>query len=478
MLYLLAFPIVLMGSVQMVFAALSLTWFDDLQHLKFFIPSVAMMSVGVSLLFLAKRFDVRQIGFRDSLIFATLTWIICGFLGSIPIVLITDVSITDGVFEAVSGITTTGATILTGLEDMPRSFLLYRQFLQWLGGLGVVIFVVAVLPMLNVGGMKLLKSEMPGPVKDDKLSPRIASTAHYLWFVYALLTAACAISYYLGGMSGFDALAHSFTTVATGGFSTHDASMSHFDSPLILIIADVFMLLGAISFALHFRFLSSKTIRLYWRDEETRSFLAIVLCMILGMLLFLTINGQYSDPLTAVNNATFVLISFITSTGYGISDIGEWPAAVLFMLVVAGFLGGCSGSTTGGSKIIRHVMSIKLINLEIKRLIHPDGVFVVKYQGRPVEPSVMSAVMGFMTISAASTLIFTILLMLTGLDFWSAFTGAAACLNVLGPAFGDLGNNFQPVSDVGTWMLSFAMIFGRLEFFTVLALFLPKFWRH
>ncbi|MDF1589811.1 MAG: potassium transporter TrkG [Gammaproteobacteria bacterium] len=476
-LYLLSFPVALMGMVQMCFALLSLLVFNDHEETQFFMPAISMLAVAIFCFSIVRRFDASKIGFRDALLFAVLTWIICGVLGAIPIILLTKVSFTDGVFESISALTTTGATILSGLDNMPKSFLLYRQFLQWLGGLGVVIFVVAVLPMLNVGGMKLLKAEMPGPIKDDKLSPRIANTAHYLWFVYFVLTVSCALSYYWGGMSAYDAIAHSFTTVSTGGFSTHDASMGHFNSPLLLVIADVFMLLGAISFALHFRVGRAKNVYLYWRDEETRGFIFLVLLLSAMITLLLLSSNHYNDPLLALNDATFHLISFITSTGYGATGFTDWPLAVAFLLVFAGYLGGCAGSTAGGNKIIRNILTIKMINMEIKRLIHPRGVFLVKYQGHRVSADVLSATMAFMSIAATISMTLTLMLMATGLDFWSALTAVAACLNVLGPAFGALGNNFQPVSDVGTWILSCAMILGRLEYFTVLALFLPSFWR-
>ncbi len=477
-LYLLSFPIGLMGTVQICFAVLSLVVFDDHEETEFFIPAITMLAVALFCFAVAKRFDTSKIGFRDALLFAVLTWFICGVLGAIPIILITKVSFTDGVFESISGLTTTGATILSGLDDMPKSFLLYRQFLQWLGGLGIVIFVVAVLPMLNVGGLKLLKAETPGPIKDDKLSPRIANTAHYLWLVYLVLTFSCALGYYWGGMDGYDAIAHSFTTVSTGGFSTHDASMGYFNSPRLLIIADIFMLLGAISFALHFRVGRAKNVYLYWRDEETRTFIFLVLMLSAFSAVTLFNSGHYDDPLSALNHAAFHLISFITSTGYGAAGFTDWPHSVTFLLLFAGYLGGCAGSTAGGNKIIRNILSVKLINLQLKRLIHPKGVFTVKYQGRPVDTAVLSATMAFMSIAAATSMILTLTLMATGLDFWSALTAVAACLNVLGPAFGALGSNFQPVSDVGTWILSLAMILGRLEYFTVLALFLPGFWRH
>ena len=476
-LHLLAFPIGLMGTVQMAFAILSLAVFEDHEVTQFFFPAISMIAAASFLLLITRKFDASKINFRDALLFATLTWIITGVLGAIPIIVVTHISITDGVFESISALTTTGATVLSGLDHLPKSFLLYRQFLQWLGGLGVVIFVVAVLPMLNVGGMKLLKAETPGPIKDDKLSPRIANTAHYLWFVYFLLSGLCAIGYYLAGMSAFDAIAHSFTTLSTGGFSTHDASMGYFKNESILIVSDVFMLLGAISFALHFRIISTRNIKKYWYDEETRTFLVIVLLLSLLITFLLLKNETYTDFLPALNTAVFHLISFITSTGYGADDFTHWPGTIAFLLFFASYLGGCAGSTAGGNKIIRSILFVKLIILEMKRLVHPKGIFVVKYQGRPVDASILSATAAFMTITAFCSMVLTLAIMATGLDFWTSITAVATCLNVLGPAFGALGNNFQPLNDFGTWLLSGAMILGRLEYFTVLALLMPSFWK-
>ncbi len=474
--YLIAFPVGLMGLVQLCFAALSLIVFDDHEESHFLLPALAMLAMATTFL-LVKKPETGQIGVRDSLLFATVTWIVMGFFGAIPFITVTDISFADAVFESISGLTTTGATVLSGLDKMPKTFLLYRQFLQWMGGLGIVIFVVAVLPMLNVGGMKLLRAETPGPIKNDKLTPRIADTAHYLWIVYLVITGLCALAYYLAGMSAYDAIAHSFTTVSTGGFSTHDTSIGYFNSPVILLVADVFMLLGAINFALHFRVLQARRVSMYWRDEETRSFILIVAVVssLVGALLLA--KGFYVDGFTSFNQAFFHLISFITSTGFGAGNFTAWPPVVIALLVVAGYLGGCAGSTAGGNKIIRNILLWKAVSLEMKRLVHPRGIFIIKYQGNPIDNSVLTAAMAYLFVAAFTSMMLTLILMVTGLDFFTSFTAVAACVNVLGPAFGELGSNFQPVSDFGTWVLSLAMILGRLEYFTMLALLVPNFWR-
>lgn len=475
---LLSLPMLWMGIVQLTFGLLSFFVFQD-GIAKYFLSDSLLMILGSMLItFSLRKTDISDVSFRDALMFATLTWVLTGVLGSIPIMSVTHVSFTDAVFESVSALTTTGATILTGLDDMPASFLLYRQFLQWMGGLGVVIFVVAVLPMLNVGGMRLLKAETPGPIKDDKLSPRIANAAHYLWFIYLLITVSCALAYYFGGMGIFDAIAHSFSTVSTGGFSTHDASLGYFSSIPLLWISNVFMLLGAISFALHHRVLRLLSPKLFWQDEETRWFLILVTSLSLVLACYLYAQHAYQSFWNGFSYASFTVISFITSTGFGAADLSVWPAATALFLVFCGYLGGCAGSTAGGNKIIRNIITFKVVRNSIRQMMHPNGVFALRYQKRAVDNEVKNAVMAFMSIAFATSFFITFVLMATGLDFWSSFTAVAACVNVLGPGFAQVGSNFIPVSDFGTWVLSFTMILGRLEYFTVLALFMPTFWHH
>ncbi|MFC3034389.1 TrkH family potassium uptake protein [Pseudoalteromonas fenneropenaei] len=474
---LLAMPIIWMGVVQLVFALLSMMVFIDAVIGAFLIPALTMLLGGGLLFYKFRAIDLSKANFRDALIYATLTWLVAGILGGFPIMLVTKVSFTDAVFESISALTTTGATVLSGLDTMPKTFLLYRQFLQWMGGLGIVIFVVAILPMLNIGGMKLLKAETPGPMKDEKLSPRVANTAHYLWGVYIFITLACALAYYLGGMTAFDAIAHAFTTVSTGGFSTHDASMWHYQSHTLLWISNVFMLLGAINFGLHFRVAQQRSPKGYYQDEETRVFLSIVLFISLLLGYFLLKTSVYEHTLESLSFATFHVISFITSTGFGAASFTDWPTAAGFLLIFTGYLGGCAGSTAGGNKIIRNIITAKVINKNLKQLVHPRAILTIKYQGRAVTEDVRYAVMAFMSFAAASSLILTLLLMATGLDFWSAFSAVAACVNVLGPGFGQVGANFAPVSDLGTWILSAAMLLGRLEYFTVFVLFSRPFWR-
>ena len=475
---LLALPLMWMGIVQVFFGVLSIAVFQDGVGKVFVVGGLGMIACATAVTLWLQKVQLTQVTFRDALMFATFTWMLTGALGAVPIMFITDLSFTDALFESVSALTTTGATKLSGLDLMPKSFLLFRQFLQWMGGLGVVIFVVAVLPMLNVGGMRLLKAETPGPMKDDKLSPRIANTAHYLWFIYVLITVLCALSYYGAGMTAFDAIAHSFTTVSTGGFSTHDASMGYFASVPMLWISNLFMLLGAISFALHYRVLNMRLPTLYWGDEETRWFLIIVAGLTLILTWRVFNHDVYGSVFEAFSYSAFSVISFITSTGFGAADLSVWPPETAMILVFCGYLGGCAGSTAGGNKIIRNIITFKVVRNELRQMLHPQAIYTLRYQKQAVGSDVKSAVMGFMSLAFATSFVLTLVLMATGLDFWTAFTAVAACVNVLGPGFGEVAANFQAVNAAGTWVLSFAMILGRLEYFTILALLLPAFWRY
>lgn len=470
-------PLTVVGVMFVVFGYLSLFIFHDHQRNIFVAPGVQLLGLAFLLWLITKHRRI-VIKVRVAPFFAVFAWLITGLCAAIPIAEVARVSAVDAVFESFSALTTTGSTILTGLDDMPPTFLLYRQFLQWMGGLGIVIFVVAVLPALNVGGMKLLKAEVPGPMKDDKLVSRTVSTAQYLWVVYGAITVLCAISYHFAGMDWFDAVSHSFSTVSTGGFSTHDDSLGYFHSELIYIISDIFMIAGALNFALHFHFFHSKKFSTYWHNEETRTFLIIV--AVLSLAIFATIYSSVNEgsALHKLNHATFLLISFITSTGFGAENFTSWPLAALFLLVVSGYLGGCAGSTAGGSKIIRIVILFKLVRREIRRLVHPYGVFAIRYQGKAVEDSVTRNTLAFIFFVILSAVILTLLLMTTGLDLWSSISAVSACLNVSGPAFGELSSNFIPVNDFGTGLLAFAMLLGRLEYLTILVLFLPNFWKY
>lgn len=475
---LLAYPLLIIGVVQTTFAALSILLFHDNETLAFLRPgSAAIILASIAITLTYRKTARSHIQYRDAMLYVTLTWIMCSLVGAIPIYQVDHTSYTDAVFETTSALTTTGATILSGLDQKGHTLLMYRQFLQWLGGLGVVIFVVAILPMLNIGGLKVFKAETPGPMKSEKIAPRITQTARYLWYVYGAITVLCAIGYYLAGMNIFDAIGHSFSTVSTGGFSTHDASIGYFNNRWIEGVANIFMLAGAINFGLHLRIYKSWNLSTYFKDEETKIFLLVILAITL--LISFNLASASTEGLHWYDyayNACFHVISFVTSTGFGAGNFTAWPAYSTLLLIIAGYLGGCSGSTAGGNKFIRNIIGFKIFTTQLNRLVHPQGVFRIKYNGNPIDALVRDATMAFLLLSTVISLIITLVLMSTGLDLWSSFSAVAACLNVLGPGFGELGNNFLPVSDFGTWVLSLTMLLGRLEFFTVLVLLSPRFW--
>ncbi len=474
-LFLLSIPVLAMGLVFLLFGALSLLLFHDNVHVIYFELATALLIAGSAGLFGITR-KVENIGYRESMLFVSVTWLVLGMLGGLPFIFLNHLSFTDATFEAISGLTTTGATVITGLDGLPKTLLMYRQFLHWMGGLGVIIFVVAIMPMLNIGGMRLYKAETPGPVKGEKLAPRISHTAQYLWYVYVAITLAGVVAFWLAGMDWYEAFAHSFAAVSTGGFSTHDASISYFNSVAIEMVAVVFMLLGAMNFGLHFMVYRNRSLKLYWRDEETRWFIFFVLAGTVLIAAILWWHGQY-DGWTSARHGLFQVVSFITSTGFVSAGYVEWPGVTFLLLIILQYIGGCAGSTSGGNKVVRNAITFKAIFLEMKYLIHPRGVFSLKFNGRRVERDVMDSVKAYMFCAAALTIVLSLLLMGTGLDFLTALSGVSACMNVNGPAYGALGSNFIPLTDTATWILTATMLLGRLEFFTVLVLLTPAFWR-
>ncbi len=469
-------PLATVGGVLVGFAYLSLfIYHDSIEH-SFLTPGIILSFIAF-FIWLPFRRTPLQLKNRMAPMFAVLAWLVTGFCCAIPIAKITGVNSSQAIFESFSALTTCGATILSGLDDMPPSFLMYRQFLQWMGGLGIVIFVVAVLPNLDAGGMRLLKAEVPGPSKEDKLVARTRNTAHAMWMVYLILTLFCALSFHLAGMDWFDAIAHSFSTVSTGGFSVYDDSIGYFQSEIIYLVADVFMLLGALNFALHFGFLRSRRIQMYWENEESRTFLISALILTILVCWVIYVANSRDGILLTFNHALFILVSVMTSTGFGAENFTAWPQAALFLLLVSSYMGGCAGSTAGGSKIMRIVIMFKLVRREFRRLVHPRGVFSVRYQGRAVEDSIVRNTLAFFFFMMASTVLLTGLLLMDGLDLWTAISAVTACVNVLGPAFGTLSSNFQPLNDFGLDVLTFAMILGRLEYLTLFVLLMPQYWR-
>jgi trk system potassium uptake protein len=421
----------------------------------------------------------RELRLRDGFLIVSLFWIVLGLAGAAPFVLSRSpsMSITDAVFEAVSGFTTTGATVLSGLDSMPPSFLYYRQQIHWFGGIGIVVLAVALLPMLGVGGMQLLKAETPGPVKDAKLAPRIKETAKALWLVYLTLTATCALCYWAAGMTPFDAVGHAFSTLSTGGFSTHDASIAHFKSAAIETIAMVFMLLGAVNFALHFAAWRHRSPAAYLADPEFKVFILVLTVAIAFYTAVLWSTGVEDGPLTALRASAFQAISIQTSTGFLTEDFSAWPFAMPVMLILSSFLGGCAGSTGGGMKIVRWVLMWKQSANQLVTLMHPNAVVPVKLGERPVEERIMSAVWGFFTAYVLCFFFLMVLLVGTGEDLVTAFSAIATCMNNTGPGLGKVVWSFGEVTSAGKWICVLAMLLGRLEVFPLLVLVSPTFWR-
>lgn len=443
-----------------------------------FIEAILPPLILGGLVWFAFRDIKYELRLRDGFLITGGIWFIAGLVAAIPFYMaLPQLSFTDAVFESVSGITTTGATMLTGLDAMPRSLLFFRSSLNFFGGMGIVILAVAVLPMLKIGGMQLFKAESTGPVKDNKLTPRIAETARTLWKVYLGLNVICALAYWFGGMSPFDAVNHAMTTVSTAGFSTHDASFSYWNSPLIEFIAIVFMLLGGMSFSLHWYAWRAATISHYEANSELRSFLIITAVFVAIVALYLIITGEISGYSQSIRASIFQVVSHITTTGYASSGFSHWPGMLPILMIMLAFIGGCSGSTAGGIKVARVQLVIQQGLRELKQLVHPKAQFLVTMGGRRVSESVVISVAGFCALYITVYLILVLLLSADGLDLLTAFSAAAACINNLGPGLGQVALHFQALSDFSTWLMSFAMIVGRLEIFTILVLFTPAFWQ-
>jgi trk system potassium uptake protein TrkH len=407
-----------------------------------------------------------------------LFWTVLGVFGALPLLLTDALHLTpaSAIFESISGLTSTGGTVIVGLDALPRSILIYRQLLQWLGGIGIIVIAVAVLPMLGIGGMQLYKTEATGPSKDSKLTPRITETAKALFAVYLAITLLCAGAYYAVGMSGFDAIAHSFSTVSLGGFSTHDQSMGYFNSDAVLIVGIVFMFISSINFGLHFTAWRRRSVLVYRKDSETRFYCGALLVCIVTAVFFLIlweIHGHHDSVL----HGAFNVISIVTTTGFSTASLGQWPLALPIMAIFFSCMGGCAGSTTGGIKAMRVMLIAKQGMREMKQLVHPQAIIPLKVGNTRVPATVVSAVWSFFAFYTSTFILLLILMMLTGLDFITSFSAVAAALNNMGLGIGGVGANFGSLSETAKYILSFAMLLGRLEIFTLLVLFTPAFWR-
>ncbi len=475
----------ILGLLLMIFSLTQLPpmlvslFYEDGNLMPFASAFLFTLLIGALLWFPVRRIR-KEMRLRDGFIVVAMFWLVLGLSGSLPLMLSESprLSVTDAVFEAMSGLTTTGATVITGLDELPRSILYYRQQLQWLGGMGIIVLAVAVLPMLGIGGMQLYRAETPGPMKDNKLTPRITETAKALWYIYLGLTAACALAYWAAGMSLFDAIGHSFSTVAIGGFSTHDLSMGHFNSPLIEYIAVVFMLLAGINFALHFLAWRSMSLAPYFNDEECRTYFKILLLTALVTIVYLYFMHTFGDFSEAFQRGLFQVVSIGTTTGFTTAEYHTWPGFLPVLLLLVSFIGGCAGSTGGGMKVIRALLLFKQGYREVVRLIHPSAMLPVKLGGKPLGERVIESVWGFFSLYVASFGIMALILTASGLDYVTAFSAVAACINNLGPGLGEVAAHYGDINDLAKWVLCFAMLLGRLEIFTMLVLLTPAFWRN
>jgi len=439
------------------------------------------LNFGVGLgVWLATRRHQREIGIREGILLVVAVWSGGSLFATIPFLLtMPNISFTEAFFEATSGLTATGATVLSGLDSLPPSVNVWRGQLQWLGGMGVIVLAVAVLPLLGVGGRQLFKAEIPGPMKNDHLTPRITETAKGLWFVYVMLTIACFFSYRVAGMGWIDALVHSFTTLGLGGFSSHDASFGYFDSPLIEAVAIIFMLIAGMSFATHFVALRNLTVKPYFGDIEVRYFLMVAGLSVLGIATYLWLDGDYPDFVSALRYAAFNTISVGTTTGYSSADYSRWPVfAPLWILFLGTFL-SCSGSTGGGIKMVRAVLLFKQVYREFNRLSHPQAVSPLKIASQPVSNQIIFAVLAFFFTWTATLVTMTLVLTVSGLHEMAAFSAVVASLNNIGPGLHDVGPaaNYAAMTDFQTWTCTLAMLMGRLELFTFLVIFTTAFWR-
>jgi trk system potassium uptake protein TrkH len=473
----------LVGRIVSVFAALmmvplafALSAHDPAER-AFLVAAGFTAMTGIAISLATRRFR-RELLPRDGFLLVTLT--LLPAFGALPLMLaIPGLSFTDAYFEAMSGLTTTGATVLTGLDALPVSINVWRCFMVLIGGMGIIVLVVAILPLLGVGGAQLFKSETAGPLKDQKLTPRIAETARGLWTVYFVSAVACFVAYGLAGMTWTDAFIHMCSTMGLGGFAAYDASFGHFQSQAIEAVAVVFMALAGINFGLYFVAWRKRSAAVLWRDVEARTYLLLLAVSVVGVATFLAMNEVYPTFAESLRHAAFNVVSIATTTGYATVDYAQWPIfAPVVMLFLCSFA-TCAGSTGGGIKLVRSLLLLKQARLELIRVVHPRAVVPVRLGSTTVSPQVMSSVIAFMLLYGSTMVVATLVLLLSGLDLVTAATAVIACINNTGPGLGQVGpaGNFQGLTDFQTWVCTIAMLLGRLELVAVMVVFTASFWR-
>lgn len=468
----------LFGLLTLLPAGVSLLADDGVWRV-FVVSGAISAAVGLSVMGLTwkTRSDLMN---RHGFFLVLQVWVLLPLFGALPILQIVDgISFTEAYFEATSGLTASGATVLTGLDSLPPSLNFWRGQMIWLGGMGLIVLAVAILPFLGVGGRQLLTAELPGPMKEQNLTPQITQTAKGLWMVYFGLTVACMLSYRVAGMDWLDAAVHGMTTLALGGFSTHDASFGHFDSVAIEAVAIFFMLVAGMNFATHFSAVRSRDLRSYYRDLEIRSFILALAAGVGIVALFLWRSGEYDTFGESLRYAAFNTVSIATTTGYSTTDFGSWPLfAPMLILLMANFV-ACGGSTGGGIKMVRCLILVKQVGTERIKVLHPNAFYDTKFGSLSLPNRVIVSVLFFVLAYMASAVLLTLLLLATGMDLLTAYSAAVASLSNTGPGLGDVGpaSNYKHLTDVQTWLCTFAMLLGRLEILAFMVVFHPMFWR-
>jgi trk system potassium uptake protein TrkH len=471
--------VLLVFAMTMLFPAI-VAWASEDAAFAAFRQAFAATFAAAALLWLLTRRHVDELRVRDGFLLVSLVWVVVPAFAAIPLMLyLPQMSFTDAYFEAVSGLTTTGATVIEGLDTLPFSINLWRTGLVFLGGMGLIVLVVAILPLLGVGGRQLFSAESPGPLKDTKLTPRMAQTAKGLWLVYLALAVACTLGYVWAGMGWGDAVMHMFSTLGLGGFSSHDASYAYFNSPGVEAVAIVFMTLAGMNFATHYMAVRRRSFSFYWIDPEIRWYVGVMYASVLGIALYLWWAGTFPDFLTALRFSAFNTVSIATTTGFANTDYAQWPFFVpLWMLFLCSFI-TCAGSTGGGIKMMRALIVFRQVMREVVHTVHPNAVRSVKLSGAPLPNKIIFAVLAFCFAYMAIIVSLTLLMVFSGLDIVSGFSAVVASFNNTGPGLGEVGpaTTYKSLSDFQTWICTAAMLLGRLEIFTLLVVLSPAFWR-
>jgi len=474
-----------LGSMLMLFSVtyalpmITALIYRDGMLVDFVYAAAISVAVGAALFALTRRHK-RELRSRDGFLLVTLAWIFMSAIATVPLMIaLPGLTFTDAFFETMSGLSTTGATVLTGLDTMAPSLNMWRATLHWFGGMGIIVLAVAILPLLGVGGMQLYKAETPGPVKNEKLTPRITQTAKALWVVYLLLTTLCVLALRVAGMNWYDAIFHAFSTLSLGGFSNYDSSIGHYDSVSIELVLVFFMLVSALNFSRHFIAWQQKSLRTYLTDVEASGMLRLVATAVLVVTVYIWASGVYPDFLTALRYVTFNLVAMATTCGFVTQDYAAWPVFAPMVIVMLSCYTCNTGSTGGGIKMFRSLVLLRQATRELFLLVHPQAVTPVKIRNQVVSNHIVFAVLAFVVLYFGTVVTLTFMLLASGMDFISAFTAIIATINNAGPGLGVVGpaSNYQGLTDFQTWVCSLAMLLGRLEIFSVLVLLTPTFWR-